>query len=241
MNVWTEIGYNLPDTQEQRSTSCETHGIDVECLINGKCKQCAIDKQLQNESIELEKKINTKMIESNFIERYLDYKFEDYKTDNSPTQTLAVTTCKRYIANQQAIKNGKGLVIIGSAGVGKTMLATIIIKQLLINNKSIKTVQYLKYYQLNFQRYSQFNLYKLVNCDFLVIDEIGASNAQFRQDLLHEIVDLRYDKNKPIILISNLLLAEFTAIQSIPLQSRLRETTHIIEINSKDYRNFEKQ
>ena len=116
----------------------------------------------------------------------------------------------------------------------------IITKKLLESYKFISSVQYMQYYQLNFMRYTQFDINKISKCDFLVIDEIGVSDTNSKHEVLFEALNNRYTKRKPTILISNLTKDEFSTLLSSALKSRINERMGIIEIKSVDYRSIKK-
>ena len=216
---------------------CNQHGNN-EALLNGNCRACHTEAELLKINAHINTKTQQKMQKSNFVNKFIANDFSDYQTNDNPSQILAIETCKRYINNTDAIRNGKSLIFLGSTGVGKTMLSTILVKYLLKANNNINTAQYLKYYQLNTARYPEFNLAKLINTDFLVIDEIGTSNTDFKKDALFEIIDQRYDSSRPTFLISNLSKMEFDNLLSTALKSRLNEIAFCVEIKSRDYREF---
>ncbi len=129
---------------------------------------------------------------------------------------------------------GIGLVFLGAFGVGKTTaISHFLYKRMLRFEKValIKFGQLLK---------TDFKIDKLVSAQHLFIDEVQKprTDAQidFYSNRLHEIVDARYDLDRPTHLAGNLSWEELS--EAYPsVASRLFQTAKIVESDAEgDYR-----
>jgi DNA replication protein DnaC len=189
--------------------------------------------------------------------------YEEYKASNiSPEffdKTLAdfVPETKAQKAALQAIetivssRKGK-LVILGTNGVGKTMLGSIAVK--LLGGKIYTmyeiSVRIRQSYSANSKETELDILNELVNEPLLVIDEVGrVKMSEAIQDWFSYILDKRGSQNKPYILLGNLHLKNDCEQGGCPgcfenyfdkdVLSRLTQNSVIIIIDAKDYRRNE--
>ena len=195
---------------------CEKHG-EYECKVseNGivfPCPKCAeeFDKRRQEE----ERIRNQKMIE----EAEREYKKEwSIKGNISPEfyyaelkdfipKTKAQETAKNAI--QKMIETHKGKVILlGSNGAGKTMLASIAARDL---RGAIYTVYEIatmirQSYTVKAEK-SELEIVKgLIDLPFLAIDEVGRiANSEAVQNWFSFILDKRHSRDLPTVIIGNL-------------------------------------
>jgi len=183
-----------------RHIECPKHGSRIKNQ-NGICIVC--DEEKINEE-EREKNFRDKQKKFHVPNFYIDCSFENFHT------------CAETIWFKNAMENYKldsHLIITGKPGNGKTHLACAIL------NRAIKdgfegmyaTIQDINEWKLHDkERYK-----RVLECKLLVIDEYGAINSHYKQELLHEVV-MKRDNNsyrkdrKFIILVSNIPLNEPT-------------------------------
>jgi DNA replication protein DnaC len=229
-NSTTEVLFEnfrkLPTTVE-----CNIHGL-TRCLTNGKCMQCNEDKLVAQAKLLTTESTRDKLMQSGFGVKFKNVTFENYQP-NSPSQQSALDICKRYAFSDKVKSGGKGVVLLGTPGVGKTHLSACIAKEFINRNDR---VQYIKYYQLNGARYPDITMKSLSNVRLLIIDEVGTQNTDFKQESLFEIIDMRYDRGLNTVLITNLTEKEFDTMMSDALISRLAETSYRIQVTGNDYR-----
>lgn len=144
-------------------------------------------------------------------DRYAGLTFDDYKVTN-PKQAGAVKIM-RAIADRPADfqTSGKTVVLHGISGTGKTMLATILVQELI---KQRKTVQYTTVLRMirsirqtfgNKDRDEQQAIDEYAKCSLLVLEEVGIKTAtEYENSILFEILDDRYRYKLPTIITSNL-------------------------------------
>lgn len=195
-------------------------------------------KQEQEKEQQIEKckslEINPKFYFSNL---------SDYRA-NTEAQKAALKATKEIIERRSG-----NLVMIGTTGTGKTMLANIAAREL-----GGKVIQLLKIscdirksYNSNSEKSEIDILEELVELPFLAIDEIGyTNNSDAIKSWLSYIIDGRYSEEKPTMLIGNLHFKRdcadggcsecFESYFSNNMLSRLKDNSTFCEILAPDER-----
>ncbi len=143
----------------------------------------------------------------------------------------------------------KGLYLWGNAGTGKTLLASIILTEIIIRRAvegrfiSISR-NFFKSIQETFHEGSETygesaRIEKeLADVDILVIDDFGIQkDTEWKQETLYDLVDARYEAEKFTIFTSN--TNPHKALKDLSqgrILSRIKEMCRIIEISGDDYR-----
>ncbi len=141
-----------------------------------------------------------------------------------------------------------GLLFVGPNGVGKTHLVCAIYNKIL-KEKNIRGI-FIDFSNLNFKLKETFSFEEatgdlidfLANSPLLIIDDLGSIKATtWFQDILYEIINQRYLKNKPL-LATTAYQIEDTQKETLyerlgdGITSRLLELCKVIEIQAKDHR-----
>ena len=170
-------------------------------------------------------------------ERYQLESLETYRTENE-AQKKAAAYAKGFL---QAIKCGvfKSLVMIGSAGVGKTHLSCGIVRAFGGKYRTapeiVEEIRRAKSFNADKTEADIIDYYGHVS--LLVIDEIGRGiNAQDEKYMLYQILNARYNTRKPTVLVSNHNKADFLQYVGVAAADRLVESAEIVELNGASYR-----
>ncbi len=210
-----------------------------------------------------QEKLRRKMWQSARIpQRFQDCRLDNYEVyregkgkrmvdhNLSTPKQICAAFAKKYPAVEQ------GLLLMGPIGVGKTHLAVSIIAELTLE-KGVHCLLYdfrdlLKAIQSSYDVRSQVSelsiLEPVVNCEVLVLDELGARKVtDWMLDMLTYIINKRYNDKKITIITSNwmdnpLLHNEETLTDRVGLRirSRLREMCTEVMVKGADYRDRKK-
>jgi DNA replication protein DnaC len=128
-------------------------------------------------------------------------------------------------------KGGTGLIMLGNVGTGKTHVACAVLNAFLSQGKcgliltALQTVRRIKeLYGREADRTEKSALNSFFVPDLFVIDEVGVQRGSETETLiLNEIIDGRYVRTKPTILVSNLTVPELTLLVGERSIDRFRE------------------
>lgn len=217
-------------------TNCANHGESVSAYANGKCiacesdlKRCKIEKDIVKYKQEL-------ISLANIPKRYIDKNFDNYEELTNDHKIFKYQIEHSYNKKQN-------LILAGNTGTGKTHLAIALLKKLIIehdlnsSNQINKLGYYTKYYNLaniKIENYKLFN--EIINCNYLIIDEFGTNDTDFKERVLFEIIDKRYDNYLSTILITNATVKEFKHKLTDMTYSRIRQNAMLLETKHQDYR-----
>jgi DNA replication protein DnaC len=188
--------------------------------------------------------------------RYENCSFDNYHPQGVPTSQTFLTQAYALRDSKHLVDEFPnldiGLLFLGPCGVGKTHLATAILRQL-VRLKGVNCLFYdfrdlLKEIQDSYNPVSQQTELKVLqpvyDAEVLVLDELGASKpTDWVRDTMTQIINTRYNDKKITIFTSNYQdepdnpnEETLTDRLGVRLRSRLHEMCKLIQIKGDDYR-----
>lgn len=221
-----------------------------ECIDKYDRKQKAIENQQK------EKRKAEWLVSIGVRKGYEKVTLDNYKPF-SESQNEALTACKMLLNGEI-----KKLLLLGSNGVGKTHLASALVKKM--NGRIITAYEMFALYRSCFSgQNSEIDLlHKFRNYPLLVIDEFGRTKgSEAEENFLSAIIDSRHSDGLPTMILSNLMRKRDCMFHqskgeeacktrgcknciemwlTSDLISRLREDTQVIYVTGEDYRKRQK-
>lgn len=242
----------------ERAESCEQHGPFTSSgqrffgrrEVWTPCPSCAeLEQQMraaqeqqaaaQRERERLESFIERAAIPRRFIGRG----FDNF-TVQSPDQQRALDAARGYADTfAQRFKAGHGLVFSGMPGTGKSHLAAAILQAVLPRHTGlyVTCMGVIRMVRNTWRRDShqseQQVLDTLAGVDLLVIDEIGVQyGTDGEQTVLFEVLDMRYQDQRPTILLTNQDKDGFKGFVGERSFDRLTETSRWVAFDWPSHR-----
>lgn len=153
--------------------------------------------------------------------------------------------CEEY-ANAFAAGEGKGLLLCGKTGLGKTFLMNCVAQRVLERGYSVvvisayKLIEAMRRYQFGEEHAEQVQ--DLLNCDLLCIDDLG-SEPMLRGitvSSLYHIINERRNADRAVVITTNCLAQELYEKYDDRIAARLCDTgrMQIFEFIGEDVRRF---
>lgn len=187
-------------------------------VLSSPCPQCraerdTIEQEMAANSREMSFRL--KLSAAGIGRRFYDSSFENYRVARDGERE-ALETLRKYTIDFSR-NTSPNLVMYGNTGTGKTHLACAMASYLIRRGF---TVEYLPILKL-FSRYHDIAGYGgegsreaffsgLNGYDLLIIDEFGLVTMKDSERIvLHRVIDERYNRAAPIVMIGNMELARF--------------------------------
>lgn len=193
----------LKAAQKNRPTekfNCEIHGSYSDDYLHGVCHKCSKQTAVYHA-----------IPNSEIPARFKNKTIENFKAETEQ-QKKSISTVKNYVDNIHCANlKGQCLIFTGKLGTGKTHLACGVLKAAMRAGYTAAYTNVLTLIQAvrgswNDKNKSETKIYRdLVNVDFLLIDEIGVQyGTDAEQIILFTVINARYERMKPTIVVSNL-------------------------------------
>ena len=185
--------------------------------------------------------------------RYAHCTLESFR-ESSPVLRLAKKRVQEFVDLWPNTPDGKGLLLMGGCGAGKTHLAVAALNEVVNSGKPGRVV-FTNFQDLIQEIHASFDsdqapgkaeiLRPLLEADLLVLDELGSQKpTQFVQDILYYVINTRYNEELTTIFTTNYLDHQPEAKQErledrigVRLRSRLAEMADRIDFTgATDYR-----
>lgn len=204
---------------------CSIHGEAVEALINGKCRACVEERNQQLQREALAHETYQAKLKAGIYQIFLNATLDNWTVREFEDPEI-LPALKQY-------QYDKNIVMLGSTGTGKTHLACALINKV-VTKKSCHYINFYELADLKIHDYMAFK--KLIKFQFLVIDEFGVSESDFKNLILYDILNVRCGNNLPTVLISNLSGKKAKELMSDAFYSRLKSNCLSLQFRGKDYR-----
>jgi DNA replication protein DnaC len=184
---------------------------------------------------------------ANVPRRYLDHcTLETFYEKNNASLMSAKRKVREFVDAWPMTQNGRGLLLMGTCGVGKTHLAVAALMEIIGSDKRGRLL-FCNFQDLIQEIQASFDdgaavskselLRPLIDADLLVLDELGSQKpTTFVQDMLYYIVNTRYNDERATIFTTNYFDDATVDGQRLSdrigdrLRSRLHEMTELVSI-----------
>lgn len=217
----------------------EALGIDkiVNCICDCQKKKMA-EEDMRIRRQELERKRRGCFAETNMAE----WTFERDDRKNARISDAM----QRYADGfRDFMPNGKGLLLYGPVGTGKTYYAACIANRLIEKGYRVKMTNFARIanqLQGTFEGKDRV-LDDLNDCHLLIIDDLGAERkTEYMQEIVFNIIDSRYRSGYPFIITTNLTADEIKKPQEVSfarIYDRILERCFPVEVTGASRRRQE--
>ena len=229
--------------------TCFGFSRKVRCICQ--CQKAALDAEQEEVKRKERLKRIEKLQEASLLgERYRTATFETTDVYNAD-YGLIFNRCKKYCeVADQVLNRGIGIYLFGSKGVGKSHLTACMANKLMANYYSVLFTNFSeisKSIRSTFDKKGKTELEfmdRLGAIDFLFIDDFGTElltkNEQdlWLQEKVFDIVNKRYNNNKPIIFTSNYSLSQMITSRGLADKTadRIMEMCETMKLEGDSYR-----
>jgi DNA replication protein DnaC len=169
---------------------------------------------------------------SGIPERFQDRRLSNYIAA-TPEQKSVLDFARAYVDDfEQVRKTGRSAIFLGMPGTGKTHIAcAVAMAAMHKHNASALFVTVARAVRLVKDSWSKDSdrseseaIELLTAPDLLILDEVGIqSGSDFEKNLIFDVLNERYARRRPVILLSNLEPKEISAFLGERVMDRLRE------------------
>jgi len=194
-----------------------------------------------------------RMAGANIPKRYEHCTLDTFR-DNVPILRTAKKRVQEFVDLWPSLPEGKGLLLMGGCGAGKTHLAVAALLEVIHSGKPGR-VLFANFQDVIQEIHASFDsdqlpgkaeiMRPLLEADLLVLDELGSQKpTMFVQDILYYVINTRYNEERTTIFTTNYLDHGPDAKQErleerigVRLRSRLAEMADRIDFTgATDYR-----
>ena len=207
------------------------------CLCN-----CGAEKLEQEEEERRQRDIKEKIKEMR-RSCFSDEAMQSWTFANDDLSNEKVTRAmKNYVENfPELMKKGKGLLLYGQCGTGKTYAACEVANALIDKGYSVLVTNFAKVLNSLQATYEKQDYIDGINShSLLILDDLGIErDTPFAREQVYNIIDARYRAGLPMIITTNLTMDKIKATQDIDnmrIYDRILERCFPIEVAGENRR-----
>ncbi|MBQ4447403.1 MAG: ATP-binding protein [Clostridia bacterium] len=205
-----------------------------------KCGVRKRDEEAERKNL-AEKVERIKMLKANSL---MDRKFMESTFDSlvvNQDNVKQVKICRRYAEKFEELrKKNQGLLLFGTVGSGKTHLACCIGNYVMDNLRAVIATSLVKILQNADLLKDDGFVRQMSMADLLILDDLGAERGtDFALETVYNVIDSRYRTGKPMIVTTNMTLAEMqnpADIRYKRIYDRIFEVCYPVEFTGKSWR-----
>ncbi|MGI6679755.1 MAG: ATP-binding protein [Dehalobacterium sp.] len=151
----------------------------------------------------------------------------------------AVEGAKKFVAQYLEEKKGRGIMLAGAVGSGKTFLAGAVANALLEHDKQVLFLvvpDFLDDLRGTYQKQGEFSEADLMNAarqaEILILDDLGAHNySEWTQNKIFSLINYRMNHGLPCVITTNLTIDEMNEVIGERTVSRIIEICKIYRMH----------
>jgi DNA replication protein DnaC len=233
---------NVAIKLKTRTDTCDRHGEYLARNFIGKvwsnCPACTAEhdaaQQAKAEADAREAKLRAwhqRIGQAGIPERFQSRSLDNFEAATD-AQRHALAFARKYAEGFDAvIETGRSALFIGKPGTGKTHLAVGIGMHLMGQKRTVlftTVMRAIRRVKDSWARESTATesqaIAALVFPDLLILDEVGVQfGSEFEKNMLFDVLNERYEKRRPTLLMSNLPIEEVRAYLGERVFDRMRE------------------
>ena len=209
----------------------------VPCIC--KCRAAELQaEERQKEQEKLQERIKRQR-KAGFLES--DMQHWTFSADDGADPRI-MRAAKKYVDNFAQFKEqGKGLLLYGGVGTGKTFAAACIVNALIDTGKPCLMTNFSRVLNTLWGiEEKQAYIDSLNKFDLLVLDDLGTERrSEYAQENVFNVIDARYRAKLPLIITTNLSIEEIKKPDSVGnsrIYDRVLEMCHPVEVNGHSRR-----
>lgn len=244
-------------TLETRAGDCHEHGRFPDNLVQQfgadpvwfGCPCCHFDARHSQDldrrsmavGIQRGRLLNDRLLDAGIPERFTACTLSNWSAD-VPAKVQALAACGGFVeAFEENFAVGRSAMLLGTVGTGKTHLGTAMLQAVIREHALAGLVglyatagSIIRDVKATFgnRGRTEADVYAdLIRPDLLVIDEVGVQHGtDFERQVLFEVINGRYERIKPTIVVSNLGVTELRQCLGDRAVDRLRDKSGIVVV-----------